>query len=173
MKNLLYILTTALLISFTVNAQPTTNELSTSDFNQIKVNGVLFTTVKNTIGNESALTALFGTPTNVQEGLDGLGDGWRELSFNNISFNFDDVHSNTDTPEVTYLSAQTFEVLGITISVGDDISTFLSSSNFQSRTRLDGMISVSITWGNGDCCPFIIEYNCSNIVTSIKYFVWS
>lgn len=80
------------------------------------------------------------------------------------------VHS---PPELTYISANTFEVLGIAISVGDDISAFLFGGNFLSNTNLDGSISVIITNMNGDCCPFIIKYNSTNIITSIEYFVWS
>jgi len=172
MKNL-YILAVALFLNLTVTAQSTVNEIASNDYNQIKVNGVLFSIVKNTHGEENALSTLFGTAIDIQNHPDGLGDGWKKLNFNNIVINFDDVNSNSSSPELTYLSTNTFEVLDIVINVGDNISTLLFGANFTNNLNVDGSTSVIITNMNGDCCPFIIKYNNLNIITSIEYFVWS
>ena len=59
----------------------TTNELNTEQFNNIKINGVLKTTIEATQGDIIQMNALFGSTASTSEAEGGIGDGYRNFSY--------------------------------------------------------------------------------------------
>ncbi len=169
MKNILIIL-----ILFLANkgySQAVANELTTEQFNNIKIEGILKTTLEATQGDIIQMESVFGS-SEFTEGPDGIGDGWRIFTFSNgLTIGFTDIYSQQYDASIEGFDTNSITIKEITVNVGDNISLLGSDIIFNPRT--DGAESIIFTHSFYDCCPIIIEFNHRNIITKIAYYVWS
>lgn len=172
MKKVILIL---ILISFTIccKAQMLTNELTTVQFNNIKINGILKTVVEATEGDITQMESLFGE-ARITEGEEGIGDGWRIFIFDeqNLTIGFTNLNSSESNAEIEGFEANNITINDVTIHLGDNIAALGPDIVFNYNTN--GTKSIIFTHLFYDCCPIIIEYNqLTNTITKIEYVVFS
>lgn len=171
MNKVILILT---LISFTFSckAQMLTNELTTEQFNNIKINGILKTAIEDTGGNVTQMESLFGEPLLIEEQEGGIEEGYRNFIYNNLSFTFSNIYSSESDGFIESFETDNITINDVTIHVGDNIAVLGSDIVFNNRK--DGTKSIIFTHLFYDCCPIIIEYNqLTNTITKIEYVVFS
>lgn len=169
MKNLIYLL----FICLSFKALGQSNQLTETQFYQIKFNGKSFQELSNTEGDVNNIWTLLGQPTSTQQGSGGVGEDWVKYFFNHgLTISFTDINSPNYNPSIDYIKATTININGVDISLGDNISVL--GPNIIFNQKIDGTHSIVYTIGNGDCCPIILEYNQdTNLITKIEYFVWT
>lgn len=153
-------------------AQPTLNELSTEEFESIKIENVLFTRIKNTLGEIEEMEKLFGKGK-VNIAHKEIGEERREFIYENgLKISFSEFDLKYANPEIYYLKTNNIRIKNIELNVGDSIEKLGEEILFNKGT--DGDLSVMFTHKNGDCCPIIIDFDQkTKLITSIEYFVWT
>ena len=63
------------------NTQPTINQLTTSQFNAVKFNGVLKSSIESTNANANLMQSLFGSPTSIQNIGQNIGEHCRKYNY--------------------------------------------------------------------------------------------
>lgn len=172
MKKIILILTILASGLWSMSAQMTSNELTTTEYNSIKVHGVLKTDIEATQGDIQEMETLFGSAQLIEEETDGIGDGYRNFIYsNNLSFTFTDVYSSEFDASIESFETNNICINDIQINVGDNIS-ILGDIVFNQNT--DGTQSIIYTHLFYDCCPIIIDFDQNtNIITKIEYIVFS
>ena len=168
MKHLIIII----LFAFTsvAKCQPNTNIITSTEYENIKINNIKIADIRNTLGKSNAIESLFGTSTS--KNIDQDGDFYN-YNFNGFTISFSSIISDGthDKPiisrfEITNNNAKII-IKGIPITIGDKIEK-LGDVTF--NTNNDNSKSILYMECDG-CNNFIsIEFNQStNIITKIEY----
>lgn len=154
-----------------INAQPTINQLTTSQYNAVKFNGVLKTSIESTEANLNLMSSLFGAPNSIQNVGEDIGEHCREFNYSTgLSVYFEGL-SNNDI-RVGEINATSITVKGITVSIGDNISVL--GNNILLNNCTDGDKSIIFTHLDADGHSIVINFNeVTKRVTKITYYLWT
>ncbi len=161
-------------LTVNIHGQPTTNELTTAQYNNIKVNGILKTAIEATHGDITQMNVLIGSIASTSEAEGGIGGGYRNFSYYGGDFHltFTNIYSSNYNAELEGFETNNICVNNVEINVGDTISILGPDIIFNTRT--DGSKSIVFTHSFYDCCPIIITFNQdTNIIAKIEYIVFS
>jgi len=141
MRKIYLVITILFICTFYSHAQ--LNQLSNTEFNQIKINGVSFESISSSEANLSTLRALLGYDLNsaMNETAPFLAKAfWNS----NIQFEFEDDSDTGNSYYLTYIdainSSARFTVKGKTVGMGDHISNLggnlLTNTTDKGKTRI-------------------------------------
>ena len=166
MKNITLIL---LLIITSIAQCQTANIISEAEYNNIEINGINLTTIKNTLGEQNDIEALFGHA--IEEVIDPDGE-FTHFEYDGFNIGFSAIISGgtIDQPILSGFkitnSNSNITIQGITVTIDDNISLL---GNVVFNTMNDGNRSIVYMYCEG-CNNFIsIRFNQLNIITEIIY----
>ena len=136
MKNLNLIIIALLIGSYSCKAQPQLNQLTYSEYYNIKIDGVSFQSIYDTNGEEVEMKALFGNDLLYEYKNDILiSKGFWKPSL--YSFSFESPEGNYFTPLSISIwdSSITVTVKGINVKLGDSKSIFGNTIMFHENTN--------------------------------------
>lgn len=175
MKNILTIVV-LLFFGISCQAQPTTNELTEEQFNNIRVNGILKTDVEATNGTIQEMESLFGVAHSVTDNGEEIGEHTRKFVYLNNNLNedyfiFKNLSPNNSVKIIEF-KISSITINGITINIGDNIN--LLGNNILFNERTDGTMSIIYSLFDYDGFSIVIEFDQNtNIITKIEYYVWT
>lgn len=167
MKNLFLIFT---LCSFYISCgQSQKNELTTSQWNNIKFSGVSKLSLESTDGNIQEMQNLLG-PASIQEVGAEIGELHRTFNYpNGLSIAFGGLSKN-QSPEITNITANSVTIKGVTVHVNDPVNKL--GSNVIVDTAEDQSKSFVFTQYDYDCCFLVLEIDqVTSRIKEIYYFV--
>lgn len=153
------------------NTQPTVNQLTTSQFNAVKFNGILKSSIESANANANLMLSLFGSPTSIQNMGQNIGEHCRQYNYSSgLSVYFEGL-SNNDI-RVGEINATSITVKGITVNIGDNISVL--GNNILLNNCADGDKSIIFSHLNADGHSIVINFNQNtSTVTKITYYLWT
>lgn len=170
MKNILFIL--AILLSSVAQCQMTSNIISETDFNNIKINNITLSAIRATEGKETLVQNLYASTIlekDINTGERGPSNYW--YKYNGFEFAFTDSAGITGHPglamfEITR-SNWSITIQGVTVRIGDNKNLL---GSLTTNTNTDGNKSIVYQFCNG-CNSFIyIDFDQStNIITKIGF----
>ncbi|WP_299105713.1 hypothetical protein [uncultured Tenacibaculum sp.] len=165
MKNIFLII--LLFTSTLAKCQIQSNIITQKEFDDIKINNVKFSSLKNTLGKEFNVKSLFGEPKKVEKDNNPIYEGdifSIDFYYSGLEFSFYEKEvSNIKITSNSYL----ITIKGITVTIGDNISK-LGMVNF--NTNKDGSKSIIYQYCDG-CNNYIyIHFNqASKKITEIGF----
>lgn len=162
------ITTLVVLISISTFSQSIMNELSTADYESIKFNGVLKTTLESIDADLTLLESSFGAVDTIASDDEGVDEGWKTYTFTNFIIGYNNTNVAGES-FISYIQATSISLNGVTVAIGDDVSLL---GNLLINTTANGS-NIQLIHLNGDCCPVIISLDSDNKITKIEYFVWT
>ena len=157
MKNI--VLITFLFMANLAQCQMTSNIISESEFDSIKINNVSLTTIRATEGREDLVENLYSNliiEREINHGERGPSNYW--FKYDGFEFAFTGSAGTREHPGLSsfYItdSNWSINIQGITIKIGDDISLL---GNVVFNTRSNGIKSIIYQFCDG-CNSFIYIY---------------
>ena len=165
MKNI----TLILLLAFTsvAQCQITANIITEAEYNNIEINGIKYIDLKNTLGEQNAIEALFGIANTMEKDDDPIYGGeilYIEFYYDGLDFGFSE--GELGAFNITNNNSN-ITIQGVTVTIGDNISAL---GNVIFNTMSNGNQSIVFQYCDG-CNNFIsIRFNqTTNIITEIIY----
>ena len=157
MKNILFIL--AILLTTTAQCQMTSNIISETDFNNIKINDVTLSSIRATEGKEALVQNLYTSAIlekDINTGERGPSNYW--YKYDGFEFSFTSgagtsAHPGLSSFKITR-SNWSITIQGVTVKIGDNINLL---GNVTFNTRSNGTKSIIYQYCNG-CNSFIYIY---------------
>lgn len=163
------ILTLVLIIPSLVKCQISSNIISESEFDSIKINAISLATIKNTLGEQNAVEALFGVAN--EKIIDPDGE-FTHFEFNGFNIGFSAVISGGtfNSPILggfkIYNNNYNITIQGKTVTIGDHKDKL---GNVVINNQNNGGKSIVYQYCDG-CNNFISIYlDADNIITKIIY----
>ena len=145
------------------------NIISSFEYNNIKVNEVNLTDIKNSRGVFQSVINLFGNP--VSKEIDPDGDFYH-YNYNNFSISYSSIISDGtfDKPILSKIKIRNnckLTIKGVEIKIGEKINKL---GNIKINTNSDGSHSILFMECDGCNNFFSIDFDkTSNIITKIEY----
>ena len=143
----------------------TVNVISSSDFDNVKINTTTFSDLKNTKGKKDKVEALLGATTSYNV---TVNDSYYQFRYDGLKLDFSTMGKSKPYVESFELSnnKNSFTIKGITITVGENISKL---SEVKISTARNGAKSILYSTCE-DCDIFInIDFDANNTITKISY----
>lgn len=152
MKNIFLIV--LLFTSTIAKCQIQSNIITQKEFDDIKINNVKFSALKNTLGKESNIKGLFGEPKKVKKDDDPIYEG----EIFSIDFYYSGLEFSFYEKEVSNIKItnnnSSITIQGITVTIGDHISK-LGTVKF--NKKVNGSKSIIYQYCDG-CNNYIYIY---------------
>ena len=159
-------------------AQVDYHSLTSSEYANVKFQGVSFEAIKATNGNVQQMEQLFtGARSNgedlftIDEFGSEIGEPQRYFYFNSgmkVSF---DLGGPSEPIEIVRLESPEITVLGHHLEIGDSIGVL--ANNIEFNINKDGSKSILFIKNNGGCCPIVIDLDANMNVTDIYYLIFA
>jgi hypothetical protein len=145
------------------------NELTDAQYQNIKFNNVLKSSLETSNADESILAAYFGSPTETATG--DPNDDWVAYTFNDITIGFENIDSSIDEPSIYYINAQSITINGFTANIGDTID--ILGFGILNHINLAGEKIATFTRLTDDCCSIRVLLDDTDNIIKIEYYVWT
>ena len=166
MKNIILIL----LLSFPslVKCQITSNIITETEFNNIKINNVTFSNIKATNGNQDQLENLFAM--NIQEADIDIDGEFYNYTYDGFTIGFSGILGSIQQPEISSFeitnSNWSITIQGKTVTIGSNKKEL---GNVILNNQVNGEKSIVYQYCDG-CNNFISLYlDSNNLITKIVY----